>query len=104
MSVCSGVDGCEEQSALCLTWWVLVDHVSSVPRPVGVASPRPLPPSPPGQWSTPPTTGRTPPPSGGMTLTRVDRRRVVWFGGYDGERMRRTNAAFILDTVTWVSG
>ena len=46
MSVCSGVDGCEEQCALCLTWWVLVDHVSSAPRPVGVASPRPLPPSP----------------------------------------------------------
>jgi len=39
-----------------------------------------------------------------MTLTRVDRRRVVWFGGLDGERRRRTNAVFILDTVAWVSG
>ena len=104
MSVCSGVDGCEEQSVLCLTWWVLVDHVSSAPRPwVWLVPDHSLPP-PPGQWSTPPTTGRTPPPSDGMTLIRVDRRRVVWFGGWDEERRRRTNAVFILDTVAWVSG
>ena len=60
-------------------------------------------PPPAGYCSTPATTGRTPPPSAGMTLTRVDRRRVVWFGGYDGQRRRRTNALFILDIEAWVS-
>ena len=60
-------------------------------------------PPPPGHWSTPATTGRTPPPSTGMTLTRVDRRRVVWFGGVDGQRRWVTNALFILDIEAWVS-
>ena len=60
-------------------------------------------PPPPGHWSTPATTGRTPPPSSGMTLTRVDRRRVVWFGGVDGQTRRVTNALFILDIEAWVS-
>ena len=61
-------------------------------------------PPPVGYWSTPATTGRTPPSSAGMTLTRVDRRRVVWFGGWDGQRRRKTNALFILDIEAWVSG
>ena len=61
-------------------------------------------PPPAGYWSTPATTGRTPPPSANMTLTRVDRRRVVWFGGWDGQRRRKTNALFILDIEAWVSG
>ena len=57
-----------------------------------------------GDWSCPTctSTGRAPPASAGMTLTRVDRRRVVWFGGWDGEGRRRTNAVFILDTVEMV--
>ena len=59
-------------------------------------------PPPAGHWSTPATTGRTP-PSTGMTLTRVDRRRVVWFGGVDGQTRRVTNALFILDIEAWVS-
>lgn len=58
---------------------------------------------PPGQWSRPSTTGRTPPPSSDMTLTRVNRRRVVWFGGYDGEKRKHSNAVFILDIEAWVS-
>lgn len=73
-------------------------------NPVGVTLTECSLPCNPGQWFAPCTTGRTPPPSDGISVTRVDRRRAVWFGGYDAKRQRRTNAVFILDIVTWVSG
>ena len=40
--------------------------------------------SPPGEWSSPRVTGQPPPPCSQFTLTLVDERRAVLFGGYIG--------------------
>ena len=55
-----------------------------------------------GLWSVPRTTGECPPPCGGFTFTRVDRKRGVMFGGYQPGIGRRVADTYILNFETWV--
>ena len=49
-----------------------------------------------GVWSCPATTGDRPPPCSGFTLTAVDERRAVMFGGKNG-KMGRINSVYNID-------
>ena len=52
-------------------------------------------------WSCPTTNGDTPPPCAGFTVTAVDDRRAVMFGGFNGE-IGRMNSVYIIDLLTMV--
>ena len=54
-----------------------------------------------GVWSCPATTGDKPPPCSGLTITTVDDRRAVLFGG-GNEEQERMNDVFIIDLSTMV--
>ena len=54
-----------------------------------------------GTWAVQPTTGDKPPSLGGHTLTIIDNKRAVLFGG--SRNGRPQNATYILDVEKWVS-
>ena len=54
-----------------------------------------------GVWSSPATTGERPPPSYAFSLTSIDKRRAVLFGGYNGEQ-GDTNDVYIIDLQSMV--
>ena len=54
-----------------------------------------------GSWGSPAMTGDVPPPCSDLTLTAVDSRRAVLFGGCNGEQ-GHMNDTFIIDFVTMV--
>ena len=51
-----------------------------------------------GVWSSPATTGERPPPCESFSLTSIDKRRAVFFGGYSGN----TNDVYIIDLQSMV--
>ena len=54
-----------------------------------------------GVWSCPATTGERPPPCSGLTLTAIDDRRAVLFGGANIDQ-GRMNDVYIIDFHTMV--
>lgn len=53
-----------------------------------------------GAWIYQETTGEKPPGLSGHTLTLIDEKRAVLFGGFDGKENH--NDAYVLDMETWV--
>jgi len=55
-----------------------------------------------GVWSSPATTGERPPAGEHFSLTSIDHRRAVMFGGWDAKQMFRMNNIYILDVQSMV--
>lgn len=53
-----------------------------------------------GEWISPVTSGVRPPPCAAFSFTKVDRSRVVLFGGR--QQRERVNEVHILDMSSWV--
>ena len=54
-----------------------------------------------GVWSSPATTGERPPPCGWFSLTSIDHKRAVFFGGGNGEQ-GWMNDVYIIDLQSMV--
>ena len=54
-----------------------------------------------GVWSSPVTSGERPPPCAGSSLTSIDSRRAVLFGGYN-EKQGDMNDVYIIDLQSMV--
>ena len=55
-----------------------------------------------GVWNSSATSGDKPPPCAGFTLTSIDHKRAVMFGGYNGDQ-GRMNDIYIIDLLNMVS-
>ena len=53
-------------------------------------------------WFSPPTSGSSPPACNGCSLTRVDRFRSVFYGGYQ-VNVKCVRSTHILNMMEWVS-
>ena len=54
-----------------------------------------------GVWSSPATTGERPPPCAYFSLTSIDHKRAVFFGGSNGEQ-GQMNDVYIIDLQSMV--
>ena len=52
-------------------------------------------------WSSPEITGERPPPGNSFSLTSIDNRRAVLFGGWSGEQ-GMVNDVYIIDLLKMV--
>ena len=50
-----------------------------------------------GVWNSPTSTGERPPPCAHFTLTSIDDRRAVLFGGFNGDQGDMMNDVYIID-------